>query len=342
MSRKIGTVSTEIALAKDIHLEEINTLGLEETKTFDPFLDRVWIKRRLECDEGAKWLLVKSGSIILAGLSFREVKRWGIVPVAETVAPDQFDYADIIFFQTGYEKESREALVRYIKEDRSRLWLFRTALESSQLMRGMTDLGYPGVVVSERRYDYFDRESWQKNISKRLIKNIKYDIRRLEALDLLEVTVSASPSCECINELLDMKLINLAHKKKKAILNQTDQRSLFVRMHARNSQSKVWRLKSGARTIAMAITLHSGCYVGYQLPAYSLKYSKYGPSNVLLYYIFNGETNLNGQCVVDFMKGGEEYKTRWLPNGIAEKMYLVTNFPTFLVKLALRLRAAIS
>ena len=73
-------------------------------------------------------------------------------------------------------------------------------------------------------------------------------------------------------------------------------------MHSDNPGSVLYLLSLDSEVIAMALCVKHEGYIGYQIPAYSLVHSKYGPSNVLLYKLLEYELYRQKTLVFDLMR----------------------------------------
>jgi CelD/BcsL family acetyltransferase involved in cellulose biosynthesis len=303
----------------------------------NPFITKHWLQRRLEnAPRSTAWLQVFADGVLVAIFPFQISRLFGVLPVATSLRSYLYDYDDVVMLASDMERSAALLQVLdFISASRSKIWLIRGVLGSSLPSSVFTEHSGSMKVISERRYRVVTENDWKASISKRLRKNIEYDIRRLERLGALSLSVSAKVCDEQLQQLIQMKALNLRAQHRMSVMFAAYYQHELSTMHSDNPGSVLYSLSLDNEVIAMALCVKCEGYIGYQIPAYSLAHSKYGPSNVLLYKLLEHELYRQKTLVFDLMRGAEAYKSKWLINGEVDPIVLVTNLPSYLLNIAI-------
>lgn len=303
----------------------------------NPFITKHWLQRRLEnAPRSTAWLQVFADGVMVAIFPFRTSRLFGVLPIATSLRSYLYDYDDVVMLASNVERSAALLQVLdFISASRSKIWLIRGVLGSSLPPSMFTEHRGSMKVISERRYKVVTENDWKASISKRLRKNIEYDIRRLERLGALSLSVSVKVCDEQLQQLIQMKALNLRAQRRKSVMFAPHYQHELRAMHSDNPGSVLYLLSLDKEVIAMALCVKHEGYIGYQIPAYSLAHSKYGPSNILLYKLLEHELYRQKTLVFDLMRGAEAYKSKWLINGEVDPIFLVTNLPSLLLNIAI-------
>lgn len=323
-------------------VEQLNAV-LPSVNSKNPFLSKDWLFKRGNIDKrhDVQWLVVHQENRLVAAIPLKRVSLFNFTLGYFSIEYNLFDYDDLAIFSPD-DMADRIAIevICYIKLSKL-FYVFVGAMEDSLLIKNNKD-HLSEVIFSSHLSGFVSAENLGETISKRLQKNIRYEVRRLNNLGNAEIEVAFLETSDAIKTLLQMKLDNLLSAGKDSQLFSASIQDKVHDMHLHNGSSKIYQLKLGDKILASAIIIEKGPYLGYYMPAYNQDFSKYSPSNILLYEIIKLALENNEYLWLDLMKGDEGYKRKWLRQSDATHIYIMSNLPELMIKWVVLIRPFIA
>ena len=306
----------------------------------NPFLTKDWLFKRGnmgECDD-VQWLVVYQKNMLLAAIPLKRITFFNFTLGYLSIEYNLFDYDDLAIFNSkdGADRIATEVL-SYIKL--SKLFYVFVGVMGDSILIKNNKAGLSELVFSSHLSGSISLANLDETISKRLQKNIRYNIRRLNNIGNEEIKVASFESLDSIKTLFEMKLDNLLSAGKASRLFSASIRDKIHDMHLNNDSSKIYQLILGNKILASVLIIEEGSYLGYYMPAYNPDFAKFSPSNILLYELIKLALKKNKYLTLDLMKGDEDYKRKWLKNTDAEHIYIMSNIPKSIIRFALPIRS---